>query len=73
MSERETREQLESHRARLAHQNSRLQRDVVKLHNRLRRLENKVRKTIVIGETIDADGLYQLRQMVPNTPRKVRK
>lgn len=66
----ETRDQLESHRARLAHEVSGLRRDRINLHNRLRRLENKVRSTIVIGERIDADGLYALRQMVPNKPRK---
>jgi hypothetical protein len=66
----ETREQLESSRARLAHENSSLRRQLKLRHEQLRRLESKVRRTIVVGSNVDFDELYQLRQMVPNKPRK---
>lgn len=69
----ETREQLESARARLAHEASYLRRDRDKLYDKLRRLENKVRSTIVIGEQIDTDGLYELHRMVPAKPRPTRR
>jgi len=39
------------------------------LYDKLRRLEGKVRTTIVVGEHVDSDELYQLRRMVPNRPR----
>lgn len=38
-------------------------------YNQLRRLENRVRKTIVVGEHIDTDELYALRISVPRNPR----
>jgi hypothetical protein len=45
-------------------------RSLKKTHNRLRLLENRVRNVVVVGERIDTDALYALRQMVPNKPRK---
>jgi len=66
----ETREQLEIHRARLVHQNVALRQRNRYLHNRLRLLENAIRSAIVVGERVNMDALYQLRQRVPVKPRK---
>lgn len=65
----ETRDALETSRARLAHEAGTQRRRADQLYARLRLLENKVRKTIVVGETVNLDALYQLRQMVPTKPR----
>lgn len=65
----ETRDALETSRARLAHEAGHQRRRADQLYARLRLLENKVRKTIVVGETVNLDALYQLRQMVPTKPR----
>lgn len=73
MSKRETYEQLETSRARIAHENGHLRKSNKYLYDRLRRLENKVRTTIIVGEPFNNDGLYQLRQMVPTKPRPVRR
>ena len=69
----ETREQLENSRARLAHENGHLRRTNKSLYNKLRRLENKVRNTIVVGERVDHDELYALRKMVPAKPRSTKR
>lgn len=66
----ESREQLETNRAYWANQAGHLRRERDFLYERLRKLENRVRETIVVGDHIDTDKLYALRQMVPNHPRK---
>lgn len=66
----ETREEVENSRARWAHRaaTAELNRDY--LYEKLRKLENRIRDTIVIGDHIDTDKLYSLRVMVPAQPRK---
>jgi phage shock protein A len=59
-----------SNLARIARESHRFKRGFNREYERCRRLENKIRSTIVVGEPFDNDGLYQLRQMVPNKPRK---
>lgn len=65
---RETYEQLEESRSRLAYTLDYTRRERNSLYNRLRALENAVRSTIVVGERVDPDALYRLRQRVPNKP-----
>lgn len=38
-------------------------------YDKLRRLENRIRSTIVVGEHVDTDALYALRISVPTKPR----
>lgn len=63
-------EELESRIARALHERDSARRAQRALYERNRRLENKIRDTIVVGENFNASGLYQLRQMVPNKPRR---
>lgn len=65
----ETRDELELSRSRLAFAADYQTRRANGLYEKLRRLENKVRDTIVVGESFNSDGLYELRQMVPSKPR----
>jgi hypothetical protein len=62
-------EEREEQFARLHSQYHSLVRRYNKLYENNRRLENKIRETIVIGEEFDATGLLQLLRMIPKEPR----
>lgn len=69
MTKRLSNEQLETElyqaRIRLTYERMRADR----LYTNLRRLENRVRNVIVVGEQVNTDDLYQLRILVPRKPR----
>lgn len=63
---------LESQVARLSMRASRAERDRDRLYDKLRRLENAIRDTVVIGQPYNNDGLLDLLRRVPKKPRKTR-
>lgn len=74
----ETRDQLESSRARHAHESASYRRSMIKLHNRLRLLENAIRNHAE-GKCSCKQGPYpgsadeclmELYRRVPRHPRK---
>jgi len=55
---------------RLSHELGSHRRAAEKWYEKNRLLENTIRRVIVVGERVDMDALYKLRQRVPNKPRK---
>ena len=67
---RMTADEYESELARLRTRLDWAERAAKRWYERNRRLENRVRNAIVIGEHIDTDKLYALRVSVPKGARK---
>lgn len=63
-------DELEHELAVMRSQLSSSERAVKKWYERNRLLEGRVRAAIQVGEHVDTDKLYRLRQSVPTVPRK---
>lgn len=64
-----TLEELESELARTHRELFTAKKNVALYYEQLRRLENRVRKTIVVGEHTDSENLYILVRSIPRKPR----
>lgn len=68
--ERAELENLRSTIGRFAHEANVYKRRSGELYEKLRLLENRIHKCVVIGEGVDPDKLYNLLMSVPVNPRK---